>query len=176
VRPPLSALRADDIDVYLRLVTYEDKIMRKADRFIQRAKWVPMAHRFHAYQNSIKYFQDTRSRSMAAQDKFITVIKEKGEALIDMKKLGDDGMRELQQIVEAQHLRKLQKQIKNPRDALMSTAKYNYELPPMIYWNEVELKVGLASLANKFNVQGDMEVENGHTFSYSVMVFFPQHF
>ena len=58
----------------------------------------------------------------------------------------------------------------------MSTAKYNYELPPMVYWNEVELKIGLGGLATKFNVQGDMEVENGHTFSYSVMVFFPQHF
>lgn len=46
---------------------------------------------------------------MAAQDKFITVIKEKGESLIDLKKLGDDGLRELQQIVESQHLRKLQK-------------------------------------------------------------------
>ena len=58
----------------------------------------------------------------------------------------------------------------------MSTAKYNYEMPPMVYWNEVELKIGLGGLATKFNVQGDMEVENGHTFSYSVMVFFPQHF
>lgn len=101
VRPPLSALRADDIDVYLRLATYEEKITRKADRFIQRAKWVPMAHRFHAYQLSIKYFQDARSRAMAAQDKFIGEVREKGDALIDLKKLGDDGIRELNQIVEA---------------------------------------------------------------------------
>ena len=55
----------------------------------------------------------------------------------------------------------------------MQTAKYNYETPPMIFWNEVELKVGLGHLSEKFNVTGDMEVENGHTFSYSVMVFFP---
>jgi hypothetical protein len=68
-----------------------------------------MAHRFHAYQLSIKYFQDARSRAMAAQDKFIGEVREKGDALIDLKKLGDDGIRELNQIVEAQHLRKLQR-------------------------------------------------------------------
>ena len=60
------------------------------------------------------------------------------------------------------------------RDQYMQTAKYNYETPPMIYWNEVELKIWLGYLSTKYNVQGDMEVENGHTFSYSVMVFFPQ--
>ena len=46
---------------------------------------------------------------MAAQDKFIGEVREKGEVLIDLKKLGDDGIKELNQIVEAQHLRKLQR-------------------------------------------------------------------
>ena len=67
----------------------------------------------------------------------------------------------------------MEKRNKNARDRLMSTSKYNYEFPPMVFWNEVELKIGLGHLSAKFNVQGDMEVENGHIFSYSVMVFFP---
>jgi len=29
----------------------------------------------------------------------------------------------------------------------MSTSKYNYEMPPMIFWNEVELKIKLAELS-----------------------------
>jgi len=55
----------------------------------------------------------------------------------------------------------------------MSTSKYNYETPPMIFWNEVELKIRLGELSNQFKVDADMEVDNGHSFSYSVMVFFP---
>ena len=45
----------------------------------------------------------------------------------------------------------------------------------MIFWNEVELKIRLGELAEQFKVGDklDMEVDNGHTFSYSVMVFFP---
>ena len=93
-----------------------------------------------------------------------------------MKKLGDEGNRELGQIIVSKHVEKMEKKPKNLRDQYMQTAKYNYDTPPMIFWNEVELKVGLGHLSTKFNVQGDMEVENGHTFSYSVMVFFPQHF
>jgi len=46
----------------------------------------------------------------------------------------------------------------------------------MVFWNEVELKLRLGDLAAQFGVQGEMEVDNGHAFSYSVMVFFPQHF
>ncbi len=33
-RPPLSALRADDLDVYFRIVTYEERVTRRVERFI----------------------------------------------------------------------------------------------------------------------------------------------
>ncbi len=29
------------------------------------------------------------------------------------------------------------------RDQILSTARYNYESPPKVYWNEVELKINL---------------------------------
>ena len=38
------------------------------------------------------------------------------------------------------------------RETFIQTSKYNYETPPMIYWNEVELKIGLGHLSAKFNV------------------------
>lgn len=95
VRLPISALRADDIDVYLRTATYEEKITRKAERFIQRAKWCSMSHRFDIYQDSIEYFQQLRTQSIKEQEDFVTKIGEKGNALIDTKKLGDEGRKEL---------------------------------------------------------------------------------
>lgn len=58
----------------------------------------------------------------------------------------------------------------------MQTAKYNYEMPPMVLWNEVELKIELAKISEEFGVAGDMEIDSGHSFSYSVTVFFPPKF
>ena len=96
VRPPLSAVRADDIDVYLRVTTFEEKITRKAERFIQRAKWLPMRHRFDIWQDHIEYVhKQLRGNSLQEQKDFLVKIQEKGQALIDVKKLGDEGEREL---------------------------------------------------------------------------------
>jgi len=78
--------------------------------------------------------------------------------------------------VQALNLSKLEKRTHNARDRLMQTAKYNYEMPPMTLWNEVELKIELAKISEEFGVAGDMEIDNGHSFSYSVTVFFPQKF
>jgi len=49
-------------------------------------------------------------------------------------------------------------------------------MPPMIFWNEIELKLSLGKLAKKYNIEGDMEIDNGHSFSYNAIVFFPQQF
>ena len=69
-----------------------------------------------------------------------------------MKKLGDEGNRELGQIIQSKHVKKMKQKAKNLRDEYMQTAKYNYDTPPMIFWNEVELKIGLEHLSAKFNV------------------------
>ena len=58
----------------------------------------------------------------------------------------------------------------------MSTAKYNYVLPPMVPWNEISLKIDLEYIAKFYKVMGDMKIDNGHSFSYSISVFFPQKF
>jgi len=64
-RHPLSALREDDIDVYMRIITYDEKITKHAEKFIQRAKWVPFSKRFDVYRDSIEYFQMTRNLSIS---------------------------------------------------------------------------------------------------------------
>ena len=67
--------------------------------------------------------------------------------MIDLKKLGDEGNRELNQIIQSKNIKKMEKRTKNARDRIIGTAKYNYEFPPMVFWNEVELKIRLDSLA-----------------------------
>ena len=47
--PKHCALRIDDIDIYQRIVSYEERCKSSAAKFIQRTKWVPLAHRFDVY-------------------------------------------------------------------------------------------------------------------------------
>lgn len=117
-----------------------------------------------------------RNASLDEQRKHIEEIERKGNELIDLKKLGDEGTREVNQIVQSKNIKKMEKRNKNARDRLMSTSKYNYEFPPMVFWNEVELKIRLNTLAKQFKVQGNMDTDNGHNFSYQVITFFPQMF
>ena len=46
----------------------------------------------------------------------------------------------------------------------------------MVFWNEVELKMRLEDLAKQHKITGNMEADNGHSFSYQVFVYFPQKF
>ena len=55
----------------------------------------------------------------------------------------------------------------------MFTAKYNYEGPPKVLWNEPDLKITLLETASKFGLSGDLEIDKGHSFAYSVTTFFP---
>ena len=59
------------------------------------------------------------------------------------------------------------------KDQYLSTSKYNYELPPMLIWNQVELKLQLEDLGKPYNLTGDMEMDNGNSFSYAVITRFP---
>jgi len=88
-----------------------------------------------------------RNASLDEQRKHIEEIERKGNELIDLKKLGDEGTREVNQIIQSKNIKKMEKRNKNARDRLMSTSKYNYEFPPMVFWNEVELKIRLNTLA-----------------------------
>ena len=175
-KPPLSALRADDIDVYLRCITYEDKVSRIAEKFVRKAKWLPLTHRFEIHKDTIETFQKIRNTSLTEQHQFRAAVEDKCKLLIDVKKLGDRGVKEMKQILQAAHVRKLENRVRNARDRIMQTAKYNYEMPPLALSNEVELKLELAKMAKIFGITGNQEIDNGHPFSYSVMVHFPQKF
>jgi hypothetical protein len=46
------SLRVDDIDIFTRIVSYESACNKPVEKFINRAKWVPLAHRFDVYKQS----------------------------------------------------------------------------------------------------------------------------
>ena len=60
LNPKVSALRIDDIDVYIRVTSYEEKVNRSTDKFINRTKWLPMSHRFDVFKQTQEYFQQRK--------------------------------------------------------------------------------------------------------------------
>jgi hypothetical protein len=75
--------------------------------------------------------------------------------------------------MKAHQYSKFEKRFKGVRDDYMQKGKSNYDLPPLILWNQVELKLALQDLSDKFNIHGDMELDNGNSFSYQIIVHFP---
>ena len=47
--PKASCLRVDDMDVYTRIVSYNEQVSQPSDKFVQRAKWVPLSHRYDVF-------------------------------------------------------------------------------------------------------------------------------
>ena len=49
IQEPISSLRRDDIEVYLRTVTYEQKISKLVSKFLARLKWMPLYKRYEIF-------------------------------------------------------------------------------------------------------------------------------
>ena len=105
-------------------------------------------------------------------------VQQEGEYLIEHRKLGETGQRELTMLINAlPHSKREKKASPLIKDIYLAKAKYNYELPPMILWNQLDLKLSLADLCTIYDIKGDnMEVDNGNSFSYSIIVSFPNLF
>jgi hypothetical protein len=68
----------------------------------------------------------------------------KGEHIIKYRKLGKEVNSELKKIVDQTHIRKLDKKMfENVKEQILFSARYDYELPHFMIWNEVELKLQL---------------------------------
>ena len=70
----------------------------------------------------------------------------------ELIKLGARGSQELMQLMESRPEEKSAKKISGLKDELVASAKYNYDLPPLVIWNQVELKVRLEELYTQFPI------------------------
>jgi hypothetical protein len=48
----------------------------------------------------------------------------------------------------------------------MNTAQYNYEIVPFVFINEIELKLKLLELSDEFSIKGNIELDQGYSYSY----------
>ena len=100
-------------------------------------------------------------------------MEEKANQLIDHRKMGDRGLSELALLMNSLPCIKAEKKQKTLRDQYFATNKYTYDLPPMIIWNRIELKLQLDDLSKRYGISGNMEADGGNGFSYAVATQFP---
>ena len=61
-------------------------------------------------------------------------------------------------------------------EELLQSYRFDQQRPPMLLCNNIELKLYLMDLSSEFEITGNLEVDNGHSFTYQIQVFFPVYF
>ena len=52
--PPISFLREDDLEVYVRGTTYRNKINKVMNKFISKLKWLPLEKKYEVFEKAIE--------------------------------------------------------------------------------------------------------------------------
>ena len=55
--------------------------------------------------------------------------------------MGERGLKEMNSIIGAMTFAKQERKVKQGRDKYIQSARNNYQLPPLVVWNQVDLKL-----------------------------------
>lgn len=111
-----------------------------------------------------------RSKSLAAQKHHVDRVKAKSADIIDRRKLGEEGHKEMEMLINSQQYTKHEKRAQTIRDEIIQKAKSTYDMPATVIWNQIDLKLALEDLSKLFGIHGDMELDNGNSYSYQIIV------
>lgn len=76
-----------------------------------------------------------KKQSIESQKAWLKRIEAKGLYLVDHRKLGETGYKELQHIKSSMQFLKQERKVKSLKDEYIQTSNFNHEVPPMICWN-----------------------------------------
>lgn len=74
------------------------------------------------------------------------------------------------------HCKKYEKTFLSENDQILHGWKANHDEVPRLVGDNQLLKIKILETAQKFNLTGDIELDQGYSFSYQVTVFFPTYF
>lgn len=66
-----------------------------------------------------------------------------------------------------------EKEFGSKGEQILSTTQFDYMKMPMLHVLAIELKIDLKEISKEFDIIGDLEVDNGHSFTYQIQVHFP---
>lgn len=65
------------------------------------------------------------------------------------------------------------KEYSSKASQIFHSTTFDYARLPLLHVLAIELKIHLKQIAQEMNITGDLEVDNGHSFTYQIQVFFP---
>ena len=84
--------------------------------------------------------------------------------------------KELQSVINSTYVRKYEKMYNTETEAISNSWREDHDCVPDYINNLHLLKIKIVELANKFALEGDIELDHGYSFAYQVTVKFPSYF
>jgi len=173
-RMPCSALRQDDIDVYLRVKTFRNQLFKVTDKLLCHMKWIKYTDRFDTLRESRHSLIKLRNAHNKRQKDLCTTVSDiLREKLV---RAGIDTEKVVTAVVETYTKSIREKEYASETDKVLSTTQYDYAKLPMLHVLAIELKLDLKDISREFDIYGDIDVDNGHSFTYQIQVHFPVFF
>jgi len=63
---PQSLIREDDIEVYIRGISYRNKVNKLVNKFMSRLKWLPMERSFDILEKAVEMQHDIKEANIKA--------------------------------------------------------------------------------------------------------------
>jgi hypothetical protein len=82
----------------------------------------------------------------------------------------------LKGVLEGYHCKQYDKMFLSGNDRTMHSWKANHDEVPRLISDSVMLKLVIQDSASKFNMTGNVDLDNGYSFAYQVSVHFPNYF
>ena len=175
-----SSLVADDVEVYLRIHTYQNKCRRAMRRTAHGLQWLWVQHRHSIWGASLELLQIEKATSIArmrrqtANEDFAKQdVKVSVYTNINLKNI--KRQLAIMDKVKAVHSTFAELQY-NKNEMLLNSYKDEFDLPPQILDNVSQLQASTALLAPRYNLIGDLAADDGHSLAYQVSLLFPRYF
>lgn len=171
--PAISAIRQDDVEIWLRRQTYLNKCLRVFYKFIDKMKWIPMSHRFEIFEESMIYAKNQREDSLEEQKEHVDLISNYARKDIKKKVASED---DLEAIKNTYHYAIYKDRVLSKADEIRASMNYDHERLPSFISNTVELIMDILNRSKEYDIYGNIELDQGYSFLYQIAIFFPMQF
>lgn len=171
--PPISSIRQDDIEVWMRRQTYLNKCFRVFYKLIDKLKWIAMQSRFEIFEESVLYIKGQREESLEDQKDHIDELA--AFAKKDIKrKLATE--KNLEDVKNTYHYVIYREKVIEKSDEIKFSINYDHERLPGFVSNSIELTFDVLNRSNEYDIHGNIDLDQGYSFLYQIAIFFPMHF
>ena len=170
---PQSLIREDDIEVYIRGTSYRNKINKLVNKFMSRLKWLPMEQSYDILQQAVGMHHDIKEANIKAQ---IDFKNQRNKKVRDANLINVNQELELKQIEENSYCNIYNNLWLNNTDKIKNSWKSNHDIVPYLVSDAYTLKLQILARSAVWNLNGDIELDHGYSFTYQITTFFPTYF